>query len=64
MSVRWPQFAALDLQRIKGLLRYSIVIDGRNLYSSETMQKNGLLYVSVGRRTTELESVAASPVKS
>lgn len=60
----WEEFAALDLQRIKGLLRYPIVIDGRNLYSAETMQKNGLLYVSVGRRTTELESVASSPVKS
>ena len=60
----WEEFAALDLQRIKGLLRYPIVIDGRNLYSAETMQKSGLLYVSIGRRTTELESVAASPVKT
>ncbi|PYY19565.1 MAG: UDP-glucose 6-dehydrogenase [Acidobacteria bacterium] len=56
----WEGFAALDLARIKSLLRYPIVIDGRNLYSRETMQKEGLLYVSVGRATVELESSRAS----
>jgi len=56
----WEEFAALDLGRIKSLLRYPIVIDGRNLYSREIMQKHGLLYVSVGRTTVELESSRAS----
>ena len=56
----WEEFASLDLTRIKGLLRYPIVIDGRNLYSREVMQKHGLLYVSVGRATVELESSQAS----
>lgn len=56
----WEEFASLDLARIKGLLRYPIVIDGRNLYSREVMQKHGLLYVSVGRATVELESSQAS----
>jgi UDPglucose 6-dehydrogenase len=60
----WEEFSSLDLTRIKGLLRYPIVVDGRNLYSAETMQKHGLLYVSVGRPTTELESVATSPLKA
>src|SRR5215813_1949147 len=56
----WEEFASLDLAQIKGLLRYPIVIDGRNLYSREVMQKHGLLYVSVGRATVELESSQAS----
>ena len=56
----WEEFASLDLARVKSLLRYPIVIDGRNLYSRETMQKHGLLYVSVGRPTVELESSQAS----
>ena len=60
----WDEFASLDLNRIKGTLRYPIIIDGRNLYSPETMQKHGLLYVSIGRATTELESVAVSPSKA
>ena len=60
----WEEFASLDLARIKTLLRYPIVIDGRNLYSPETMQKHGLLYVSVGRPTGELESSRASVAKT
>ena len=60
----WEEFSSLDLTRIKSVLRYPIVIDGRNLYSTETMQNHGLLYVSVGRPTTELESVATSPLKA
>jgi UDPglucose 6-dehydrogenase len=56
----WEEFAALDLPRIKSLLRYPIVVDGRNLYSRETMQKHGLLYVSMGRPAAELESSPAS----
>lgn len=45
----WEEFASLDLPRMKELLQYPIVIDGRNLYSPQTMQENGLHYVSVGR---------------
>ena len=60
----WEEFAALDLARIKSLLRYPIVIDGRNLYSREAMQKHGLLYVSVGRPEVELESRSAPALKS
>lgn len=49
----WKEFAALDLARIKGLLNYPIVLDGRNLYSPQEMAKAGLHYYSVGRPTPE-----------
>ena len=45
----WEDFAALDLLRIKTLLRYPIVIDGRNLFSPQKMRAAGLNYYSVGR---------------
>jgi UDPglucose 6-dehydrogenase len=45
----WPQFAALDLARMKAALRYPIAIDGRNLYAPATMLEHGFTYVSVGR---------------
>jgi UDPglucose 6-dehydrogenase len=60
----WEEFASLDLARLRGLLRYPIVIDGRNLYSTEIMRKHGFLYVSVGRATTELESSSAVALKA
>ncbi len=45
----WEEFAALDLERLRALLKYPIVIDGRNLYSCEQMAEAGFHYFSVGR---------------
>ena len=45
----WEEFAELDLNRLHRLLRYPIVIDGRNLYSPEKMAAAGFRYSSVGR---------------
>src|SRR5207253_3146253 len=47
----WEEFAALDLDRICALLKYPVVLDGRNLYRPEVMAQHGLTYVSVGRGT-------------
>jgi UDPglucose 6-dehydrogenase len=45
----WPQFGELDLERLQTLLRYPIVIDGRNLYDPREMLERGFTYLSVGR---------------
>ena len=45
----WPEFAALDLPRLKSALTYPIVIDGRNLYDPAAMAAAGFIYSSVGR---------------
>ncbi|HEX4155921.1 MAG TPA: UDP-glucose/GDP-mannose dehydrogenase family protein [Acidobacteriaceae bacterium] len=52
----WAEFAALDLERLHGALRYPIVIDGRNLYDPVAMREHGFTYMSVGR-------AAATPVR-
>lgn len=50
----WREFAVLDLPRIKALLNYPIVLDGRNLYAPEDMAKAGLNYYSIGRPVPEV----------
>src|SRR5271156_5744340 len=45
----WAEFAALDLDRLKAAMRYSIVIDGRNLFEPATMADHGFTYLSIGR---------------
>ena len=45
----WEDFAALDLARMKALLRYPIVVDGRNLFKPAQMEAAGLCYYSMGR---------------
>jgi UDPglucose 6-dehydrogenase len=49
----WKEFAALDLVRLRDLLNYPIVLDGRNLYDPETMLEAKLNYYSVGRSPVE-----------
>jgi UDPglucose 6-dehydrogenase len=42
----------MDLARLNRALRFPIVIDGRNLYKPQEMQKHGFTYVSVGRQAS------------
>jgi len=46
----WEQFRALDLKRIKSILRQPVLIDLRNVYAAEDARRLGFDYVSVGRR--------------
>ncbi len=45
----WDAFRALDLKRVKSLLKSPIVVDLRNIYPPEEMAKHGFVYSSVGR---------------
>lgn len=59
----WPQFSHLDLARLRLSMRYPIVIDGRNLYSPETMSEAGFYYYSVGRPSAEPVSAGYAPAE-
>jgi UDPglucose 6-dehydrogenase len=50
----WKEFAVLDLARLRDLLTYPIIVDGRNLYQAETMLEARLNYYSVGRSPVEV----------
>ncbi|GIX46280.1 MAG: UDP-glucose 6-dehydrogenase [Candidatus Tectimicrobiota bacterium] len=50
LLTEWNQFRALDLQRIRALLAQPVMVDLRNVYEPETMQRLGFRYVAVGRR--------------
>ncbi len=45
----WDQFRALDLDRMKLLMKSPTVIDLRNIYRPEDMKSRGFRYSSVGR---------------
>ena len=47
----WNEFRALDLQRVKALLKTPLMIDLRNIYRADQMAEAGFDYVSVGRKT-------------
>ncbi len=45
----WNEFRALDLARVKSLLRDPVVVDYRNIYNPEEMAAAGFRYSCVGR---------------
>ncbi len=49
----WPQFAGLDLQRLRQTMLYPVMIDGRNLFDLNQMASAGFHYYSMGRPVTE-----------
>ncbi len=45
----WDAFRALDLGRIKGLLRAAVLVDLRNIYPPEEAARHGFVHVGIGR---------------
>jgi UDPglucose 6-dehydrogenase len=48
----WNEFRALDLARVKSLLKHQVMVDLRNIYRPQLMAEAGFTYVSVGRPAT------------
>lgn len=45
----WDEFRSADYQLIRDLLRYPIIVDGRNLLDPKVMRALGVMYFSMGR---------------
>lgn len=45
----WAEFATLDLERIRGLVKNPVIVDLRNLYDPAEMERAGFTYHSIGR---------------
>jgi UDPglucose 6-dehydrogenase len=49
LVTEWREFRALDLKRLRLVMRTPIFFDGRNIYDPETVREAGLSYFGVGR---------------
>ena len=45
----WDQFRALDLERVKSLVKTPVLVDLRNVYRPDDMRARGFTYSSIGR---------------
>ena len=45
----WDAFRALDLKRVKDIMKRPALVDLRNIYRPSDMQKHGFIYSSIGR---------------
>jgi UDPglucose 6-dehydrogenase len=51
LMTEWNQYRALDLMRLKAMMRKPVFIDLRNVYDPKTMSEIGFAYTCVGRVT-------------
>lgn len=49
LMTEWNQFRALDMHRLKSLMRRPVVVDLRNIYKPARMAEEGIAYYSIGR---------------
>jgi UDPglucose 6-dehydrogenase len=49
LVTEWNEFRALDLDRVKSLLKQPVVVDLRNIYPPADMIAAGFKYVCIGR---------------
>ncbi|MFC1520891.1 UDP-glucose dehydrogenase family protein [Elusimicrobiota bacterium] len=49
LATEWNEFKKLDFKKIKKTMALPIIIDGRNLWKPEDLQKLGFRYRSIGR---------------
>ncbi|MBL7198194.1 MAG: UDP-glucose/GDP-mannose dehydrogenase family protein [Candidatus Omnitrophica bacterium] len=45
----WDEFKELDFVKLKKIMRYPLIIDGRNLYDKNKLTKLGFTYLGIGR---------------
>jgi len=50
LMTEWNQYRALDLGKLRRLMRQPIFIDLRNVYDPETLRRLGFAYTGVGRK--------------
>jgi UDPglucose 6-dehydrogenase len=56
----WNEFKALNMRQIRSSMHRPILIDGRNLYESAEMERQGFIYRGMGRGTNPSPSILAS----
>jgi UDPglucose 6-dehydrogenase len=51
ICTEWPEYASVDLERLRDLMARPVIVDGRNVLHPEAVAEAGFVYASVGRPT-------------
>jgi UDPglucose 6-dehydrogenase len=49
LATEWNEFKSLDFERVRGLMHTPVIMDCRNLWSSDALRAAGFTYFSIGR---------------
>lgn len=64
LVTEWPEFTALDLGEIRGVMRFPLLLDGRNFLDAELCREAGFAYVGVGRGASISPALPVNPSHS
>ncbi len=64
LVTEWVQYRAMDLARLKGEMANPILVDLRNIYRPEEVEKYGLVYLGIGRSSSHDSNKEARPSQS
>ena len=53
ICTEWSIFRSPDFNKVKALLKQPVIFDGRNLYNTQDMEREGFSYTSIGRNTVK-----------
>ncbi len=63
LVTEWDEFRHLDMRKIQSLMRYPLLLDGRNLYDPKKMIDAGFIYEGIGRDGIAMKSRSAPPLE-
>ncbi|MDQ3963913.1 MAG: UDP-glucose/GDP-mannose dehydrogenase family protein [Actinomycetota bacterium] len=49
IATDWPEFAGLDLDKVRGAMAHPVIVDGRNVFDPATIGAAGFTYYPTGR---------------
>ena len=49
ICTEWSIFRSPNFEKVKSLLKQPVIFDGRNLYNTQDMEREGFAYTSIGR---------------
>jgi UDPglucose 6-dehydrogenase len=59
IATEWEQLRALDLERLRCVMLRPVIVDLRNIYRAEEMQRANFRYLAVGRPEAERSAESA-----
>ena len=64
IMTEWNEFRALDLKRVRSLVRRPVLIDARNILSPAAATELGFTYICTGRQSLARDAMALRPEES
>jgi UDPglucose 6-dehydrogenase len=63
LVTEWPEFRALDLEQVAGVMAQPILVDGRNMFDPQLARDAGFDYTGIGRADNSRSAKKPSPQK-